>query len=159
MNNTMEKFLKSKGIDVVVDYSQDTFEPCYAYTHDLLDKNILIEFYNFETDPNPDTYEVETTVFVLLIKDSVSYYFTLFYEIGIAPAAPIQVFRVITDLVDYIKICDANTLVDDLNAIAKGVTSSLDAEAQGDQQGTYELDLVKFQYIRDLIEQKRNGMN
>src|ERR1700748_3156683 len=116
----------------------------------MLGKNVLIEFYGVETDEdNPENSEVETVVFVHAIQNDISYTLTMFYELGGTETAPMQIFRIITDLVDYIGLCNDEFIIDNLVAIAKGVTSSLEMESEIAQAEVYDMIDAKFQYVRD----------
>ena len=146
----MEKILNSKGIQLIENYTEEGFSPCYAYNQDMLGKNVLIEFYGVETDEdNPENSEVETVVFVHAIQNDISYTLTMFYELGVTETAPMQIFRIITDLVDYIGLCNDEFIIDNLVAIAKGVTSSLEMESEIAQAEVYDMIDAKFQYVRD----------
>ncbi len=73
----------------------------------------------------------------------------MFYEIGIDQTAPLQIFRIITDLVEYISICNDDHIIDALVAIAKGITSSLDWESEIAQAEIYNMIAAKFQYVKE----------
>lgn len=147
----MEKFLNSKGIEWVEDHSDESFTPSYAYNLDMLDKDAVIECYSAEIGSDPENPEVETVIFLHIIQDDISYSFTMFYEYGISETAPLQILRIITDLVEYINICNDEFIIDNLAAIAKGIDSSLDRESEADQAKAFDIVVAKLQYVRERL--------
>jgi hypothetical protein len=155
----MEKLLKSKGIQLVVAGSQEGDETFYAYNQDLLDKNLLIEFYHYEIDPDSEGSEIETAVFVLAIDGDCSYNFTMYYEMGLVETPPIVLFRIITDIIDFIKVCEKEQVIHALSPIATGVSSSKEWTEPKDREIAYAKDSAKFNSVMQLIELKKSSLN
>lgn len=151
----MEKLLHAKGIGVVGDNSPEEEGTFYAYTSDLLKKNVLIKFYNFEIGED----EVETAVHAMFLYKGASYTFYLYHHIDGLPTFPIVLFRVIVDVVEFISTCNPNTLVKDLQQLSSAFSSSLDKDIEEEFRVDYQTELADFNRILGLIELKRSELS
>ncbi|MET7000692.1 hypothetical protein [Chitinophaga defluvii] len=151
----MEKMLLWKGIGVVADNTPEEEGTFYAYSEDLLKKNVLLKFYSCELAED----EIETVVHALALYKGVAYTFYLYHHLDGLPPFPIQLFRIITDLVEYLTFCQANTLIDDLNALCSANISSDDKDMEPDYRLSYENEEDEFVRILGLIEQKRLNLS
>lgn len=155
----MEKLLKSKGIQLVAAGSQSGDETYYAYNQDILDKNLIVEFYHYEIDDDSEGGEIETAVFIIAIDGDCSYNFTAYHAIGLVETPPIVLFRIIADLVDFIGTCAKEHLIEDLGQAATGISSSKEWKQEKDRKAAYARDSAKFNLVRQLIELKKSSLN
>jgi len=151
----MEKLLRSKKIDLISLPQTDGTIEYYAYNQDLLDKNLLIHFYHYQVSDREDDMEVETPVFIKSIINGDPYTFTCFYHNDLIEPAPMVLFRIIVDLVEYIGCCTKETILNDLAHAATNVTK---ADKEEDIED-YEDDVVEFEEVMRLISEKRATSN
>ncbi|SRR5258708_867468 len=107
--------LKNIGLQKII-YEQeveDDIEFNYAYTRDLLNKNILIKFYE-ELSDNSDT--IQTTISAISITETTYCIFQLFIDDFMLQ--PIQAFRMVADIIEFIESRGAETILSDLEKIS-----------------------------------------
>src|SRR5690349_4119423 len=96
----MEKTLALFGIQVV-SLKEDEKVNKFAYTQNLLSKNVFIEYCDF-ADENYDESEYEFNITVYIADNTNMKHFCVFYETT-QPVAPIDLWRRIVDLVTILE--------------------------------------------------------
>lgn len=152
----MEKILLTKGIELTsLQDAEDGMIRNYVYTKGLLDRRIYIEFYFADLDQD----EVETAIFVHALTGDCSYMFTIAVENDIIEMAPMQLFRIIVDVVDFIKTCSNTTVFDDLKAISTGFSCSKEWEDKTEGEKIFQVDKENFNMILKQNELKKSSIN
>jgi hypothetical protein len=151
----MEKLFARNNIGFQPIVDQDGLDINFAYTDKLLSLNVLIEFYTAVLDDSEENYEEETAVFAITYTKERSYSFALFVTSEVV--GPLILFRIIADAIKFIEHSDKNSLLDDLEEIATGHTTSDDVENPRDRKEFYENELWKFNTALGLIEEKKRS--
>jgi len=115
-----------------------------------LAQKMFIEFYFAQMEE-----EVETAIFVHALSVDCSYTFTIGVETGIIEMSPVRLFRIITDVVEFIKTCEATTILNDLRTIATGTGCSKEWEDKVQSKRIYQDAIKEFNLVQQLIELKK----
>jgi len=122
-----------------------------AYTEDLLQKNILIEF----SQDHLGDAEIETVIFAISCTEKVSYLYTLFDSLN--DIGPLELYRKIADAIFFIQSCSARTALKDLEEIAIEVKISSNVESHDIDKMVFEDNYRKFTTALQLIEEARRN--
>lgn len=153
----MYRIFKHNNIGLQQFKVEEWHHPFYAYTDKLLELGVLIEFYTAEIGEGEDDYEEETSVLVLTHTEACSYSFVLFHSYDVI--GPVPLYRIIADAIDFIEHSSRKTLLDDLEDISTGGTSSDMMETEAERDMIYKSDVRKFNSVVDLIRQRRWSEN
>jgi len=152
----MEKILLTKGIELAsLQDEEDGMIRNYVYTKDLLDRKIYIEYYTSDLAED----EAETAIFVHALTKDCSYLFTITVHIDIIEMAPMRLFRIIVDVVDFIKTCPITTVIDDLKTISTGSSCSKEWEDKEEGKRIFQVDQENFNTVIKMIELKKSSLN
>jgi len=146
----MNKLFALNNIEIQEMVDEDGLDISIAYTDDLLEKNVLVEFYEAALEE-----ESETAVFVISCDKVRSYTFTLYVVNDFIK--PLQIFRLVCDAIDFIKSCNKETLFADLAEISTGVSTSDELEDKNDSKRVFKQDSWKFKTAMELIEGSRRS--
>lgn len=151
----MEKLFTRNNIGFQPIVDQDGLDINFAYNDKLLSLNVLIEFYTAVLDDSEANYEEETAVFAITYTKERIYSFALFVTSEVV--GPLILFPIIANAINFIEHSDKNTLLDDLEEIATGHSTSDDVENPHDRKNLYENELWKFNTALDLIKEKKRS--
>lgn len=120
----MKELLATKGIGLVSRLDDDDFSTNYIYSRSMLKKRIFIELSEAEyyTGDNIDDWELASWISVFFLYDETTFDFTIWYDNK--PTPPINLYRMILDLVDIIDSSNEQTLMTYLKIIATSYSKS-----------------------------------
>ena len=110
-------------------------------------------FYTAVVDDSEDNFEEETAVFAVTFTEESSYSYTLFHSTEVI--GPLLLFRIVADAIDFIEQSDKSSLLEDLEELSTGSTSSLTMKDIADQKRIYDSDVYEFKTVLELIEAGR----
>ena len=146
----MDKLFALHHIDIQELVDQEGRDIFIAYNDDLLEKNVLIEFYEEDQGDNR-----ETAVFVFSCDNERSYRFTLYVVDDVL--TPLVIFPIVANAIDFIKHCNKETLFDDLPEISTHHVTSEQFDDKRNSQLIFELDAWKFNTAMELIAENRRA--
>ena len=149
----MEKIFRRNNIGIQRLKVEEHHHPFFAYTDKLLELGVLIEFYTVEIEED----EEETVVLANTYTKDCSYSFALFHTYDVFGAVPL--YRIIADAIAFIEKSTKETLLDDLEDISTGDTTSDTMDNAQDRKRVYESDVWKFNAVVEAIRVRRKFLN
>lgn len=149
----MEKLFQRGNIGLQPFVDEEGLDEHFAYTEQLLALNVLIEIYTAVLDDSEEGYEEETVIFATTYDQERSYSFALFHSTEVV--GPLVLYGIISDAISYIEQSNKETLLDDLEEISTGQTTSELADTPQLRKKIYESDVWKFKSVIELIKENR----
>ncbi|WP_341836916.1 hypothetical protein WJU16_03380 [Chitinophaga pollutisoli] len=149
----MEKLFERNNFGLQPFVDEDGQDTYFAYTDKLLALNVLIEFYTAVTDDTEENYEEETVVSAITYTENRSYSFALFHSTNVI--GPLILYRIVADAIHFLEQSSKATLLEDLEEISTGGTTSDVMDNEADRKRVYDSDVWKFTSVLDLIKEKR----
>ncbi|MBN8856687.1 MAG: hypothetical protein BGO55_06305 [Sphingobacteriales bacterium 50-39] len=148
----MEKLFERSNIGLQQLVAEDGLDKYFAYTEKLLSLNVLIECYTAVLDDSEADYEEETAIFAITYNEERSYSFALFVSSEVI--GPLILFRIIVDAINFIEHSSKDSLLDDLEEISTGCTTSDVIDNIKERKEFYEDEVWEFKTVLDLIHDK-----
>ncbi|WP_346319355.1 hypothetical protein [Chitinophaga sp. YIM B06452] len=147
----MEKLFARNGISLLAVEGEEGIITFYAYTEALLAHQVLIKIYTVVLDDTNKGYEEETAVIAITYDRERSYSYVLFVSHDVT--GPLLLYRIVADAIDFIQHAGKKTLLEDLETISTGHTTSDDLESALERKELYESEVKEFNAILALIAQ------
>lgn len=152
----MEKLFERGKIGLQPFVAADGLDKHFAYTDKLLELNILIEFYTAVIDDSEENYEEETAIFAITYNKERSYSYALFHSVEVI--GPLLLFRIIADAIHFIEHSSKGNLLDDLEEISTGHTTSDILEDPKERAAYLDAQIWEFKSVLELITDKGRAL-